>query len=83
MEYLIWCHVECFADLAMQLKRRERKRSRNQISCKKWFLAQKSKSKKLHSTHWNGYSKYQDRIKEWGGRGLVERGERSLEKFIF
>ena len=38
--------------LAMQLKRRERKRSRNQISCKKWFLAQKLKSKKLHKTYW-------------------------------
>jgi hypothetical protein len=28
------------------------------------------------------YNKYQDRIKEWGQRRLVERGERLLEEFI-
>jgi hypothetical protein len=66
----------------MQLKRRERKKTRNWISCKKWFLAQKSKSKKIHDTHWDGYHRYQDRIKELEGRGLVEREERSLEEFI-
>jgi hypothetical protein len=47
----------------VQLKRRERKRPRNCISYRKWFLAQKSKSKKLHDTHWDGYHIYQDKLK--------------------
>jgi hypothetical protein len=39
--------------------------------CKRLFPASKSKCKKLHEIHWDGYQ-YQDRLREWGERGLWE-----------
>jgi hypothetical protein len=52
------CHIEYFADLAMQLKRRESKKIKKLDLVQEMVCLKKLKPNKLHETYYDGYHKY-------------------------